>query len=127
MNGNVFSYVVNRMLFLERDKGYTYDPSYKKSDIELADTAKKDLKSNRALSTAYFAPKKMKSHQEEASWEYGWKRLIAKCKWGPIAFDFGSAPGFHLRGIGVENPPGGKYKYTLNWIGPHEAYNKIVK
>lgn len=127
MDINNFSYVVDRILFLEKDKGYTYHPSYKKSDIELSDSAIKDLDSNRTLKTAFYKPKKQKEHQTEASWEYGWKKLQAKPKYGQIAFDFGVAPGFHIRGIGVLNPPGSKFKYTLNWIGPHEAYNKIVK
>lgn len=127
MNVDIFSYVINRSLVLEKDEGYAYHPSYKKSDIELSASAIRNLKANIALQQAYYKPKKKKEHQQDTQWEYGFKRLTAKPKYGQIAFDFGSSPSFHIRGIGIENPPGSEFKYTLNWIGPHEAYNKIIK
>lgn len=126
MNVNDFDYIVERMIFLEKDEGYTYHPSYKKTDIKISDTADKNFKKNRTLNKAYFSPRNKKEHEKDEKWEYGWKKLTVRPKWGQIAFDFGPAPGFHIRGIGVENPPGSPFKYTLNWVGPHEDYNKII-
>lgn len=113
-NYSKYDYLLERVENFLLTEAYIYDPTLKRSDIIVSKKAEKLLKKNRLLNEKYY------NTEDQV---FGYQPLKKVSSLGDFSFDFGSTISYSIRGLGTRDSK--TKKFTLNWIGTHEEYNKI--